>query len=132
MELADATGLSLKASHDLISTQAGGREFVGFTQRDLQHGEAGTLLRYFQKQATNNPYFYYAVQLDVNEMITNCFWADYQMIIDYENFGDAVSFDTTFQTNKEYRPFHLSGYLKLSCMQCWGKSLVLFLQTKIK
>ncbi|KAL7185934.1 hypothetical protein ACSBR2_027815 [Camellia fascicularis] len=52
MELADATGLSLKASHDLISTQAGEREFVGFTQedqksclrvkrqRDFQYGEA--------------------------------------------------------------------------------------------
>ncbi|KAL7212019.1 hypothetical protein ACSBR2_014806 [Camellia fascicularis] len=34
MELADATGLSLMASHDLIRTQAGGREFVGFMRED--------------------------------------------------------------------------------------------------
>ncbi|KAL7213824.1 hypothetical protein ACSBR2_016372 [Camellia fascicularis] len=40
-------------------------------------------------------------------MITNIFWADHEMITDYELFGDAVSFDTTFRTNKEYRPLAL-------------------------
>ncbi|XP_028063889.1 protein FAR1-RELATED SEQUENCE 5-like [Camellia sinensis] len=34
MELADAIGLLLKASHDFISTQAGGGEFVGFMRED--------------------------------------------------------------------------------------------------
>jgi hypothetical protein len=27
------------------------------------------------------------------------------VIIDYAHFGDVVTFDTTFSTNKEYRPF---------------------------
>jgi hypothetical protein len=27
------------------------------------------------------------------------------MILDYAHFGDVVTFDTTFGTNKEYRPF---------------------------
>ena len=27
------------------------------------------------------------------------------MLIDYAHFGDVVTFDTTFGTNKEYRPF---------------------------
>ncbi|KAL7170075.1 hypothetical protein ACSBR2_035010 [Camellia fascicularis] len=137
MELADATGLSLKASHDLISTQAGGREFVGFTREDqksylcvkrqryLQYGEAGTLLSYFHKQAANNPYFYYAVQLDVDEMITNIFWADHQMIIDYEIFGDAISFETTFRTNKEYRPFSLfTGFNHFRMTVVFGAALL--------
>jgi hypothetical protein len=26
------------------------------------------------------------------------------MIVDYKLFGDVVSFDTTYRTNKEYRP----------------------------
>ncbi|KAL7195472.1 hypothetical protein ACSBR1_035654 [Camellia fascicularis] len=137
MELADAAGLSLKASHDLISTQAGGREFVGFTREDqksylcvkrqryLQYGEAGTLLSYFHKQAANNPYVYYAVQLDVDEMITNIFWADHQMIIDYEIFGDAISFDTTFRTNKEYRPFALfTGFNHFRMTVVFGATLL--------
>ncbi|KAL7240139.1 hypothetical protein ACSBR2_005915 [Camellia fascicularis] len=111
IDTADETRISFKASHDLINAIAGGKEFVGFTrkdqktylrakrQRNLQYGEAGSLLRYFQQQVAENPYFYYAIQLDVDEMITNIFWADHQMITDYGLFGDAVSFDTTFSTN---------------------------------
>ena len=33
------------------------------------------------------------------------FWADAKMIIDYGQFGDVVSFDTTYKINKENRPF---------------------------
>ena len=43
---------------------------------------------------TTNPSFQYAVQLDNVEQITNIFWADARMIIDYANFGDVVTFDT--------------------------------------
>ncbi|KAL7242897.1 hypothetical protein ACSBR1_015322 [Camellia fascicularis] len=62
-----------------------GKEFVGFTredqktylrakrQRNLQYGEVRSLLRYFLQQATENLYFYFAFQLDVDEMITNIF-----------------------------------------------------------
>lgn len=39
------------------------------------------------------------------ESITNIFWADAKMIIDYASFGDVVAFDTTFCTNKENRSF---------------------------
>ncbi|KAL7183030.1 hypothetical protein ACSBR1_041670 [Camellia fascicularis] len=57
VDVADDTGISLKASHDLISALAGGKEFVGFTredqktylrakrQRNLQYGEAGSQWR---------------------------------------------------------------------------------------
>jgi hypothetical protein len=30
------------------------------------------------------------------------------MIVDYAHFGDVIAFDTTFGTNKEYRPFVMS------------------------
>ncbi|XP_028061842.1 protein FAR1-RELATED SEQUENCE 5-like [Camellia sinensis] len=33
------------------------------------------------------------------------FWADAQMIMDYAQFGDVVTFDTTYKLNKEHRPF---------------------------
>ncbi|XP_028094045.1 protein FAR1-RELATED SEQUENCE 5-like [Camellia sinensis] len=48
--------------------------------------------------------FHFTVQLDVGEQITNIFWADPKMIIDYSLFGDFVSFDTTYRTHKDYRP----------------------------
>jgi zinc finger SWIM domain-containing protein 3 len=37
--------------------------------------------------------------------IANFFWVDGQAIMDYACFGDALSFDTTFQTNKFEMPF---------------------------
>ncbi|XP_034580960.1 protein FAR1-RELATED SEQUENCE 5-like [Setaria viridis] len=42
---------------------------------------------------------------DKDGQIANFFWADGQSIMDYKCFGDAVSFDTTFQTNKFEMPF---------------------------
>ncbi|KAK3218579.1 hypothetical protein Dsin_012549 [Dipteronia sinensis] len=45
------------------------------------------------------------VKLDNEEQITNMFWADARMIIDYGQFRDVVSFDTTYKINKENRPF---------------------------
>ena len=63
------------------------------------------MLNYFQKQTLENSSFFYAVQLDNEEQITNIFWADAKMILDYSQFGDLVSFDTTYKTNRDYRPF---------------------------
>ncbi|KAK9217999.1 hypothetical protein WN943_006633 [Citrus x changshan-huyou] len=42
---------------------------------------------------------------DNEEQITNRFWADAKMIIDYGQFSDVVSFDTTYKINKENQPF---------------------------
>ncbi|KAL7219348.1 hypothetical protein ACSBR2_012424 [Camellia fascicularis] len=33
------------------------------------------------------------------------FWANAQMIMDYAQFGDVVTFDTTYKLKKEHRPF---------------------------
>ncbi|KAK3011159.1 hypothetical protein RJ639_011065 [Escallonia herrerae] len=93
-----------------------GREHVGFlpldqknylrTKREkgLQFGEVGSLLMGFKDQASQDPSFFYAFQLDNEEQITNIFWADGRMRMDYELFGDIVTFDTTFATNKDHRP----------------------------
>ncbi|XP_059629620.1 protein FAR-RED ELONGATED HYPOCOTYL 3-like [Cornus florida] len=43
--------------------------------------------------------------LDSDEMITNIFWADSRMIIDYGHFGDIVTFDTTYKLVQSNRPF---------------------------
>lgn len=83
--------------------------------------------------ATENPSFHYAFQYDCEEQITNIFRADAKMIIDYANFGDVVSFDTTFGTNKEYRPFgvfvgfnHFRGTIILVLAYFMMRHLILF------
>lgn len=113
----DDSGIGPKAAHELASQQVGGSVNLGYTHRDLKnhlrtkrqrelmYGEAGSMLKYFQDKVAENTSFHYALQLDCEEQITNIFWADAKMIIDYAQFGDVVTFDTTFGTNKEYRPF---------------------------
>ena len=49
----------------------------------MEHGEATSFRRYFSHQLKENPSFYFATQLDCEELITNIFWADARMIIDY-------------------------------------------------
>ncbi|KAG5538874.1 hypothetical protein RHGRI_019423 [Rhododendron griersonianum] len=116
VDLADDSGIRLKSAHEFMGRQAGGMGNLGYTQQDhknylrskrqtdLEYGEARAILDYFEKQTPENPFFYFAMQLDVEEKITNIFWADAKMIIDYGHFGDVLSFDTTYRTNKEYRP----------------------------
>ncbi|XP_042510929.1 protein FAR1-RELATED SEQUENCE 5-like isoform X2 [Macadamia integrifolia] len=99
------------------SRHAGGKQDLEYTRLDqknylpvkrqqkLSFGEAGSLLLYFENQSRVNPSFIYSLQLDKDEHITNIFWADPKMRIDYAQFGDVVTFVTTFCTNKEYRPF---------------------------
>ncbi|XP_059654200.1 protein FAR1-RELATED SEQUENCE 5-like [Cornus florida] len=40
-----------------------------------------------------------------DQMITNIFWVDSKMIVDYCNFGDVVSFDTTYKVIHGNRQF---------------------------
>jgi zinc finger SWIM domain-containing protein 3 len=64
------------------------------------------LLKYLKNKQIEDPTFFYAIQIDeTTDQITNFFWVDGQSIMDYKCFGDAVSFDTTFQTNKFEMPF---------------------------
>ena len=116
IERADDAGIGPKAAHELASRQVGGLLNLSYTlcdhknylrfkrQREMAYGKAGSMLKYFQEKIAENPAFQYALQMDCEEQIANIFWVDAKMIMDYAHFGD-VSFDTTFGTNKESRPF---------------------------
>lgn len=123
IDLADESGLHLRDSFQLMSRCVGGRENLGYTrldhknylrtkrQRSLMYGEAGCLMQYFQRQLLENMSFFYTYQMDLEEQITNVFWADAKMLIDYEYFGDVISVDTTYCTNRAHRPLALfSGF----------------------
>ena len=44
--------------------------------------------------------YYWDVQLDKEGRMTNFFWRDGRLKINYEYFGDVVIFDTTYRTNR--------------------------------
>ncbi|XP_074374818.1 protein FAR1-RELATED SEQUENCE 5-like [Apium graveolens] len=82
--MAHSSGIAPKASMDLLSRQAGGRE---------------------NKKQAEDPNFTYAIQVDVEDLITNIILADARMKVYYDRFGDVVCFDTTYHKNKESRLF---------------------------
>ncbi|KAK4564321.1 hypothetical protein RGQ29_006403 [Quercus rubra] len=91
IDLAHESGLRLKHSYELLS-------------KDMEHGAAASLGRYFSRQLKENPSYYFATQLDCEELITTIFWANARMIIDYSHFDDVITFDTTYSTNRDARP----------------------------
>ena len=114
IETADDAGIGPKAA---ASIQVGGSLNLSYTlrdhknylrgkrQREMAYGQAGSMLIYFQDKIAENPSFQYALQMDREEQIANIFWVDAKMITDNAYFGDVVTFDTTFGTNKENRLF---------------------------
>nr|XP_009788655.1 PREDICTED: protein FAR1-RELATED SEQUENCE 5-like [Nicotiana sylvestris] len=81
IDLVEDAGLFSKGTFDFMSFQAGGRANLGCTKLDHKN-----YLRTKRQKAMGQGE------------------ADSKMIIDYEIFGDVLSFDTTYQTNKEHRP----------------------------
>jgi len=123
IDLADDAGLQQRSSFDLMSKEVGGRTNLGYIrldqknylrkrrQKSLGNGEAGYLLQYFQKMSLVSPSFFHAYQMDVEDQITNVFWADARMLFGYEYFGDVISLDATYCTNSSHRPLAIfSGF----------------------
>jgi zinc finger SWIM domain-containing protein 3 len=95
----------------------GGAEIIPFSRTDcnneigrernkyMESNDTQTLLEYLKNKQIYDLAFFYAIQIDKSTgRITNFFWADGESIMDYKCFGDVVSFDITFQTNKFEMP----------------------------
>ncbi|WOL03989.1 protein FAR1-RELATED SEQUENCE 5-like isoform X1 [Canna indica] len=93
---ADSIGFLLKDQSSYLHTNR---------MRELEKGDAQILLEFLKAKQLEDPSFFYAVQLDDREQVTNFFWADSRSIIDYSYFGDVVLFDTTYRPNKSELPF---------------------------
>ncbi|XP_026410531.1 protein FAR1-RELATED SEQUENCE 5-like [Papaver somniferum] len=111
-------GISQKNIFAYLSVESGGYENLNFTQMDcynhiqrrrrqdiLKKGDAEHLLEYFQEMQKDNPYFFYAIEMDATGQLCSCFWSDDKCRMDYSFFGDVLVFDTTFGTNEYDKPF---------------------------
>ncbi|XP_057794140.1 protein FAR1-RELATED SEQUENCE 5-like [Salvia miltiorrhiza] len=102
IQMANDVGITPKASHDLMARQVGGRENLGFIPEDYKNylrskrtrdsriGDTGGVLEYLQQMQFDDPNFFYAIQVDEDDLITNIFWADAKMRTDYSHFGDVT------------------------------------------
>ncbi|XP_020426620.1 protein FAR1-RELATED SEQUENCE 5 [Prunus persica] len=102
VDMVDSSGIAPKAALEFLSRQAGGRESLGFIPddyknylhskrtREMKLGDTGGVLEYLQQMQLIDPNFFYAIQVDEDDLITNIFWADARMMVDYDYFGDIA------------------------------------------
>ncbi|XVE52365.1 hypothetical protein DITRI_Ditri02bG0116700 [Diplodiscus trichospermus] len=90
---------------NLLVRNTGPGGYVRPSQRRTLGRDAQNLLNYFKKMQAENPGFYYAIQLDDDNRMTNVFWADARSRTTYNYFGDAVTFDTMYRPNQYQIPF---------------------------
>ncbi|KAL6652032.1 hypothetical protein ACP70R_010957 [Stipagrostis hirtigluma subsp. patula] len=77
------------------------------SNKDMSSGDLKALMDYFRRMKSDNPSFYYAIQVDENDKAANVFWADARSIMDYHYFCDVVCFDMTSKAKDSCRPLAL-------------------------
>jgi len=96
---------------NLLKYQMGGLENVGCMKRGLQNfhrvlkevienSDAHMFVDNFERMKLKNPSFYFAYEMDDKSILKHVFWADGIGRKNYYLFGDVVSFDTPYSTNK--------------------------------
>ncbi|XP_028126585.1 protein FAR-RED IMPAIRED RESPONSE 1-like [Camellia sinensis] len=117
LEINDEAGIGVAKNFHSIVVEAGGYEALTFDERDTRNhiesmrrlrlgvGDAESIALYFHRMQQQNSNFYSAIDLDEDGSMRNLFWADAKSRVVYKAFGDVVSFDTTYLTNKYDMPF---------------------------
>ncbi|XP_077252987.1 protein FAR1-RELATED SEQUENCE 5-like [Tasmannia lanceolata] len=67
--------------------------------------EAVTVANHFQKRKSEDPNFYFELELDTNGTLRSMFWADSRAREAYLTFTDVVIFYVTYKTNRFKMPF---------------------------
>ncbi|KAJ4967136.1 hypothetical protein NE237_018985 [Protea cynaroides] len=109
-------GIGPSGIMSVLIKEYGGISNVGFTERDCRNymrssrqrtlgGDTQILLDYLKHMHAQNPAFFYAVQGDEDQCMSNIFWADPKARTNYTYFGDTVTFDTTYRSNRYRLPF---------------------------
>ncbi|XP_018857367.2 protein FAR1-RELATED SEQUENCE 5-like [Juglans regia] len=118
LDLNDRAGIRMKKNfYSLVVDGGGGFENLQFQEKDcrnfidkarhLRLGKGGgeSLNQYFQRMRDRNDGFISNMDLDDEGRLQNVFWADARSRAAYEYFGDVVTFDTTYLTNRYGMPF---------------------------
>ncbi|XP_063939892.1 protein FAR1-RELATED SEQUENCE 5-like [Daucus carota subsp. sativus] len=118
IETLSKSGIGPSQSMNILSEISGGLGQVGFTNQDISNllrsirhkvfdsGDAETglaLLRELSASSFGN--FFYRVELDDENRVNSLLWVDSRSLNAYKNFGDVVTFDSTYRTNKYCMPF---------------------------
>jgi len=113
----DEASVRVNKSYRSLVTSVRGYDNMKFTERDVRncighqrralckHGDAKALLTYFSRMSQLNKDFYFEIDFDEDSRIRNVFWANARTRAACKYFGDVISFETTYLTNKYDMPF---------------------------
>ncbi|KAG8376005.1 hypothetical protein BUALT_Bualt09G0018000 [Buddleja alternifolia] len=105
-------GIKTIHAFNYMEKECGGPEKVGFLKKDaynlinqiknsrISGGDCQQVFNHFQSRVTENSGFYWDADFDQEGKMYNFFWRDNRCCMDYECFGDIVTFDTTYLTNR--------------------------------
>ncbi|XP_042974253.1 protein FAR1-RELATED SEQUENCE 7-like [Carya illinoinensis] len=117
LDLNDRAGIRMNKNFNALVVDAGGFENLDFQEkncrnfidkaRKLRLGKGGgeALTEYFKRMRLQNDGFTYMIDVDEELRLRNVFWADARSRATYEYFGDVITFDTTYLTNRYDMPF---------------------------
>ena len=74
-------------------------------RKNLDVGDAQAVYNYCKRKQAEDSNFFYAIQCDSESRMVNFFWVDARSRLSYQYFGDVITFDTTYRTNKYSMPF---------------------------
>ncbi|XP_056692660.1 protein FAR1-RELATED SEQUENCE 5-like [Spinacia oleracea] len=111
-------GVSVSRNFGTQLIEKGGFDNITFNKRDVRNaiaverrktmfeeGDAASLEKYFKSQRELNSDFYSSMQRDEDGILKNAFWSDARSRGTCKYFGDVISFDTTFSSNRYRMPF---------------------------
>ncbi|KAG6696778.1 hypothetical protein I3842_09G166200 [Carya illinoinensis] len=117
LDLNDRAGIRMHKNFHALVTEARGYENLDFQEKDcrnfidrarhLRMGKGGgeALNEYFKRMRKMNDGFVSVMDVDDEFRVRNVFWADARSRAAYEYFGDMITFDTTYLTNRYGMPF---------------------------
>ncbi|XBJ04478.1 hypothetical protein VPH35_023408 [Triticum aestivum] len=108
--------VNLGKVYSIIGSLFGRMENVPFTKRCLRSfcGKLSTeqtdndvrkTMVAFSELGANDPEFSYVVEVDKESKIKTLLWTNGRSKMQYHNFGDVITFDTTYKTNLYDMPF---------------------------
>ncbi|XP_022893329.1 protein FAR-RED IMPAIRED RESPONSE 1-like isoform X1 [Olea europaea var. sylvestris] len=100
-----------------MSKKSGGLQNLGLIKNEFDHqfdrgrylaleeGDAQVMLDYFMRIQRLDPNFFYAVDLNEDQVLRNLFWVDARNRKDYISFSDVVLLDTSYIKSNEKMSF---------------------------
>ncbi|XP_057734734.1 protein FAR1-RELATED SEQUENCE 5-like [Arachis stenosperma] len=123
----DEAGIRPNKTFLALSNEAGGPSNLGFSEKDVRNYitarlrnsnvnvDVREMMSYFMRMKDINPNFFYAVKLDEECKFKSAVWVDARCRASYEYYGDVVSIDSTYRTNR-YVVVNIIGlHIKFIC-----------------